>query len=97
MFTLTHKQNIIAIMLKTTAEYIDIFVSTNPDADCYDMYANDIAYNTSALNDFVESEDYAQLHTAIIRQDTLVREYYYAVLVYIEQNALIPKRKFACI
>ncbi len=97
MFTLTHKQRIISIMLKTTAEYIDIFVTTNPEQDCYDMYANDVAYNTAALNDFVASEDYAKLHTAIIRQDTLVREYYYTTLVYIEQNALIPKRKFACI
>ena len=84
-------------MLKTTAEYIDIFVTTNPEQDCYDMYARDVAYNTSALNEFTFEEDYAQLHKAIMRQDTLVREYYYAVLVYIEQNALIPKHKFACI
>ena len=96
MFTLTHKQHIISLMLNTTKEYIDTFITTNPEADCYDMYANDVAYNTSALNDFVASDNYAALHKAIIRQDTLVREYYYTTLVYIEQNALIPKHKFAC-
>lgn len=93
---LTHKQHIISLMLKTTQEYI-AFCMYEPDGESMDMYANDVAYNTSALNDFVASEDYAALHTAIIRQDTFVREYYYTTLVYIEQNALIPAHKFACI
>jgi len=96
MLTLTHKQNIISIMLKTTQEYI-AFCMYEPDGESMNMYARDVAYNANALSEFTFEEDYAQLHTAIIRQDTFVREYYYAVLVYIEQNALIPKHKFACI
>lgn len=93
---ITHKQHIISTMLKTTQEYI-AFCMYEPDGASMDMYARDVAYNTSALNEFTFEEDYAQLHAAIIRQDTFVREYYYAVLEYIEQNALIPKHKFACI
>ena len=93
---LTHKQHIISLMLKTTQEYI-AFCMYEPDAASMDMYARDVAYNTAALNEFTFEEDYAALHKAIIRQDTFVREYYYATLVYIEQNALIPAHKFACI
>jgi hypothetical protein len=36
------------------------------------------------------------LHNNIIYQDTLVREFYYSVLKYIEDNKLIPSNMFAC-
>ena len=77
------------LMLKTTESYINTFVSEDEDASSISMYADDIAHNVNALVAFNASKDASALHNSIIMQDTLVREYYISVLLYIERNKLI--------
>jgi len=84
-------------MLKTTESYINTFVSEDEDASSISMYAEDVAHNVNALVAFNASKDASALHNSIIMQDTLVREYYISVLLYIERNKLINKRDFCCV
>ena len=84
------------LMLKTTESYINTFVSEDEDAGSISMYTEDVAHNVNALVNFNATKDAQALHTSIMEQDTLVREYYYAVLKYIESNKLIDKRNFCC-
>ena len=85
------------LMLKTTESYINTFVSEDEDAGSISMYAEDVAYNVNALVAFNASKDASALHNSIMMQDTLVREYYISVLLYIERNKLINKRDFCCV
>jgi len=85
------------LMLKTTESYINTFVSEDEDASSISMYAEDVAYNVNALVAFNASKDASALHNSIMMQDTLVREYYISVLLYIERNKLINKRDFCCV
>ena len=85
------------LMLKTTESYISTFVSEDEDASSISMYADDVAHATNALVAFNTSNDAQALHDSIMQQDTLVREYYIAVLLYIERNKLIDKRNFCCV
>jgi hypothetical protein len=85
------------LMLKTTESYINTFVSEDEDASSISMYADDVAHATNALVAFNTTKDVQALHDSIMLQDTLVREYYIAVLLYIERNKLINKRNFCCI
>ena len=84
------------LMLKTTESYINTFVSEDEDVSSISMYADDVAHATNALVAFNTSNDAQALHDSIMQQDTLVREYYIAVLLYIERNKLIDKRNFCC-
>ena len=84
------------LMLKTTESYINTFVSEDEDVSSISMYTEDVAHNVNALVNFNATKDAQALHTSIMEQDTLVREYYYAVLKYIESNKLIDKRNFCC-
>ena len=84
------------LMLKTTESYINTFVSEDEDASSISMYADDVAHATNALVAFNTTKDVQALHDSIMQQDTLVREYYIAVLLYIERNKLIDKRNFCC-
>ena len=84
------------LMLKTTESYINTFVSEDEDVSSISMYAEDVAHNINALVNFNATKDAQALHASIMLQDTLVREYYYAVLKYIESNKLINKRNFCC-
>jgi hypothetical protein len=84
------------LMLKTTESYINTFVSEDEDASSISMYADDVAHAVNALVAFNTSNDAQALHDSIMLQDTLVREYYIAVLLYIERNKLIDKRNFCC-
>ena len=61
------------------------------------MYAGDVAHNAAALKKFNTSRDALKLHDDIMHQDTLPRERCYSVLRYIEQNALIPTNRYACV
>ena len=61
------------------------------------MYAEDVAHNVNALVAFNATKDAQALHDSIMLQDTLVREYYISVLLYIERNKLINKRNFCCV
>jgi hypothetical protein len=85
------------LMLKTTESYINTFVSEDEDASSISMYAEDVAHNVNALVAFNATKDVQALHNSIIMQDTLVREYYISVLLYIERNKLINKRDFCCV
>ena len=85
------------LMLKTTESYINTFVSEDEDASSISMYADDVAHATNALVAFNTTKDVQALHDSIMLQDTLVREYYIAVLLYIERNKLIDKRNFCCV
>ena len=85
------------LMLKTTESYINTFVSEDEDASSISMYADDVAHAVNALVAFNTSNDAQALHDSIMQQDTLVREYYIAVLLYIERNKLIDKRNFCCV
>lgn len=85
--------NKLMIPLINSVAYIN---ADEDDFDMFKMYASDIAYNAQALNAFNTSLDAAQLHNNILRQDTMPREHFYNVLVYIEDNALINKNMFAC-
>jgi len=91
-----HIKRINKLMYSTTISYIKCFALTN-DADNYSMYADDVAYNTSALAQFNKTLDAQELHDNIMQQDTLVREYYIAVLQYIESKRLITADNFCCI
>jgi len=93
----THIIVINNLMLKTTESYINTFVSEDEDASSISMYAEDVAHNVNALVAFNASKDASALHNSIIMQDTLVREYYISVLLYIERNKLINKRDFCCV
>ena len=72
------------------------YVCEDADVAYYDMCVSDIAHNAAALSVFNTTLDAAQLHDNIMRQDTSPREHFYVVLKYIEDNALINKRSFAC-
>jgi len=72
------------------------YVCEDADLSYYNMLVTDIAHNAAALSAFNMSLDAAQLHDNIMRQDTSPREHFYNVLVYIEDNALIPAKRFAC-
>jgi len=85
------------LMLKTTESYINTFVSEDEDASSISMYTDDVAHAVNALVAFNASNDVQALHDSIMLQDTLVREYYISVLLYIERNKLINKRNFCCV
>jgi hypothetical protein len=85
------------LMLRTTESYINTFVSEDEDASSISMYADDVAHAVNALVAFNASNDVQALHDSIMLQDTLVREYYISVLLYIERNKLINKRNFCCV
>lgn len=94
----THIKRINKLMYATTISYIKCF-ATGRDAETssYAMYAQDVAYNTNALAQFNNTLNAQELHNAIMQQDTVVREYYIAVLQYIETKRLITADKFCCI
>jgi len=95
--TQAHVLAINTLMLKTTESYINTFVSEDEDASSINMYAEDVAHNVNALVNFNATKDAQALHDSIMEQDTLVREYYIAVLLYIEQNKLITADSFCCV
>jgi hypothetical protein len=95
--TAVHFLQIQRLMLSTTENYINTFADAQSDSSALTMYADDVAYNINALVQFNKNKDAQQLHDSIMYQDTLVREYYYSVLHYIERNSLINSNKFCCI
>jgi len=60
------------------------------------MYANDLAYNTNALQQFVQDSNVVALHNALRLQDTAVREHFVSVLQYIERNMLVHENNLVC-
>ena len=84
------------LMLKTTQEYIDSFVTDVNDSN-YIMYTMDVQHNINALAQFNSDNNVQDLHENIMRQDTLVREYYIETLRYIENNKLISANRYCCV
>ncbi len=84
------------LMLNTTAEYINCFAKDESDIDQFKMYTSDVAHNIAALDVFNNTLNAQALHDNIMQQDTLVREFYISVLLYIENNKLIPAKMFCC-
>ena len=96
--TAKHFTSIQRLMLKTTADYINTFVTDEEeDPRSLQMYTDDVAHNVAALQVFTQTRDAQQLHDSIMYQDTLVREFYIEVLQYIESNNLIPADRFCCL
>ena len=95
--TAVHFLQLQRLMLSTTESYINTFADEQSDSSALDMYATDVQYNINALVAFNKNKDAQALHDSIMYQDTLVREYYYSVLHYIESNKLINSNKFCCI
>jgi len=84
------------LMLKTTESYINCFVDKDADISSIKMYTDDVAHNIAALSVFNSNKDASVLHNSIMYQDTLVREFYYVVLKYIEDNKLIASEEYTC-
>jgi hypothetical protein len=95
--TAVHFLQLQRLMLSTTENYINTFADEQSDSSSLTMYADDVAYNINALVQFNKNKDVQALHSSIMRQDTLVREYYISVLRYIENNKLINSNMFCCI
>lgn len=93
----THALAINKLMLPLISGLIhEDYVCEDADMGYFSMIADDVAHNTAALCVFNSNFDAAVLHNSIMRQDTSPREHFYNVLVYIEDNALIPATRFAC-
>ncbi len=91
-----HVQAINLLMQARIAKYINTFVTADSDVTSLQMYADDVVHNATALQNFNNTKDATALHNAIMLQDTLVREYFYTVLKYIESNKLVSADMFAC-
>lgn len=90
-----HAIEINKIMLPLIAT-VGLFAPYEDDLSMFKMHVGDVAHNVAALDVFNKTLDAAKLHDSIMRQDTAPREHFYAVLVYIEKNELIPERMYAC-
>ena len=91
-----HFLEINRLMLKTTERYINCFVDKDTGISSVKMYTDDVAHNIAALSVFNSNKDAGALHNSIMYQDTLVREFYYTVLKYIEDNKLIEQHEYTC-
>ncbi len=86
-----HITNVNLLMQKTIANYINTYVTKDADATSFAMYADDVAHNINALQQFNATLDADLLQDAIIKQDTLVRECFYSTLKYLEQQNLVTR------
>ena len=84
------------LVLATIASYTKTCREIADTVSSAQMYADDVVYNATALQNFNKTLDVLKLHTALIAQDTVVREEFYTTLKYIEINNLIDRRYFAC-
>ena len=82
----THVVAINTLMLANIASYVKYYAQGETDLQQLQIYANDIAYNVQALQAFNKTQDAYVLHCTIVEQDTIVREHFYTVLNYIEEN-----------
>ena len=90
--TQKHYINIIALTSATLQDYTNFTLRVAKeyaDADSDLMHIDDILYVQTALNNFINNKDVAQLQDALMTQDTFVREYYINTLQYIEDNYLV--------
>jgi hypothetical protein len=99
--TNTHYVNIVNITLATFKQYLhfclycahgamhsDAAINAQMHNDDLQMHKDDVTYITDALTAFVSSKNAVALHSALMQQDTFVREYFINTLRYIEENNL---------
>ena len=90
--TQKHYINIIALTSATLQDYTNFTLRVAKeytDAESDLMHIEDILYVQTALNNFINNKDVAQLQDDLMSQDTFVREYYIDTLRYIEDNYLV--------
>jgi hypothetical protein len=89
--TKAHSRNIQLLTLGVLQKYIALYVQICANEGLRDvtMLAADVLRIASAVHAFSVGGNVQQLHTAIMLQDTLVREKYISVLRYIEDNNLV--------
>jgi hypothetical protein len=77
------------LMLQTISTYLNIYVGAGEDLQNLRVYTEDVAHNINALNAFNATLDADTLQSAIMGQDTLVREVFGKVLRFLEDNSLV--------
>ena len=83
-----HNAQIVTLMFARLHKYCEFY------ADMFDnTVRNDLKYNIALVQAFVDDNDVQALHKGIVMQETLVREHFYDVLKYIEDNNLITQHK----
>ena len=90
--TQKHYINIIALTSATLQDYTNFTLRVAKeytDAESDLMHIEDILYVQTALNNFINNKNVAQLQDSIMLQDTFVREYYIDTLRYLEHNNLV--------
>ncbi len=92
--TVLHKFNVVKAMRNAITFYTQNFFATAIPEEHVAMFANDIARAANALNAFIETSDAVKLHKTIMYFDTDVREEFVSVLLYIEQNKLVPETEY---
>lgn len=87
--TKAQQKQINLLMLTTIQSYIACFATKDADVQSLQMYADDVANNITALTTFNSNLCADTLQNNIMQQDTLVREYFIAVLQYLEKQQLV--------
>ncbi len=84
---------IVAIMQDDLARYAKLTKTAYADKIANDTYItelhyDDIVYNYNALLQFMQDKDTVQLCNKLIKQDTIVREFFYKTVFYATDNNL---------
>jgi hypothetical protein len=85
----TQQHAINLLMLKTISTMLKINVGMGEELHSLRVLADDVAHNIKALQEFNAELDANILQTAILQQDTVVREEFISVLQYLETNDLV--------
>ena len=89
-----HVLKVYAVMQKRTADYITSYALNPESVGGAKMYADDVEYNTRILKKFLTLQNFDVLKEDLIAQDTLVREWYYDVFKYMQDNNLLRQSAF---
>jgi hypothetical protein len=84
---------IVAIMQDDLARYVQLTKTAYADKIADDTYItelhyDDIVYNYNALLQFMQDKNVEDLCDTIIKQDTIVREFFYNTVFYATDNYL---------
>ena len=82
---------IVVIMQADLARYVQLTKTVDADADdiyITELHYDDIVYNYNALLQFTQDKDTVTLCDALIKQDTIVREFFYKTVHYATDNYL---------
>jgi hypothetical protein len=87
--TVLHKHFIVKTMRDCIVQYTNAYLAQAVSEDEASMYAEDIAYNCTALQNFIANNCCDTLQEAIMEQDTAPREEFVAVLRYVAEHKLV--------